>query len=168
MLGNFGASTGRSAAWQRTCLGSRWSAVQIGSPRPIGTQEVALSTLCRAVILGAIIAASSAAARGLPLQIELDGCVQPTPECESRDVVTLNEGNRKLAFAVETLRLLSSTRATGGGVLTEMKVRPLRVHGPDEVVHRLAPGTRLRVRAALRLHERYLLVQSVEPGASKP
>ena len=134
--------------------------------RPIDVRR--RRTLCRAVILGAIIAASGAAARVLPLQIEFDGCVQPMPECESRDVVTLNEGDRKLAFAVEKLRLISSTHATSGGVLNEMKVRPLRVHGPDEVVHRLAAGTRLRIRAGLRLRERYLLVQSVEPAASKP
>jgi len=48
-------------------------------------------------------------------------------------------------------------------VLTEMKLRPLRVHGSDELVHRLAPGAHVRVRAALRLAERYLIVDGVHP-----
>src|SRR5439155_6912381 len=37
VLGVRSLLTGRSAAWKRTCLGRRWSAVRIGSPRPNGT-----------------------------------------------------------------------------------------------------------------------------------
>ena len=114
------------------------------------------------LVVAAVLTASSAVAAALPRQIELDGCVEPATACTTNDVVTLNEGKRKLSFAVETLRL-RSTHGTTGGVLQEMKLRPLRVHGPDELVHRLAPGAHVRVRAALRLKERYLLLQSVEP-----
>ena len=116
----------------------------------------------RLLLVAAVLTASNAAARGLPLQIELDGCVEPAKDCATQDVVTLNEGDRKLSFAVETLRLRSSSHATSGGVLAEMKLRPLRVHGPEELVHRLMPGAHLRVRGALRLRERYLIVQAVE------
>jgi len=123
--------------------------------------------MSRLLLVAAVLTASNAAARApLPLRIELDGCVQPTPGCETRDVITLNEGDRKLSFAVETLRLLSSTHATSGSVLAEMRLRPIRVNGPDEVVHRLTPGARVRMRAALRLRQRYMLVQSVEPRES--
>jgi len=123
--------------------------------------------MSRLLLVAAVLTASNAAARApLPLRIELDGCVQPTPGCETRDVITLNEGDRKLSFAVETLRLLSSTHATSGGVLAEMRLHPIRVNGPDELVHRLTPGARVRMRAALRLRQRYMLVQSVEPRES--
>jgi hypothetical protein len=120
-------------------------------------------SLRAALVFAAVLAASNAAARGLPLLVELDGCVEPATACTTSDRITLNEGKRKLSFAVETLRVLSSSGATSGKVLTEMTLRPLRVHGPDELVHKLAPGAHVRMKAALRLHERYLMVQSIEP-----
>jgi hypothetical protein len=120
-------------------------------------------SLRAALVFAAVLAASNAAARGLPLLVELDGCVEPATACTTSDRITLNEGKRKLSFAVETLRVLSSSGATSGKVLTEMTLRPLRVHGPDELVHQLAPGAHVRMKAALRLHERYLMVQSIEP-----
>ena len=115
------------------------------------------------LLFAAVLAASSAAARGLPLIVELDGCVEPATACTASDRVTLNEGERKLSFAVETLRVLSSSGATSGKVLTEMTLRPLSVHGPDELVRKLEPGAHVRMKAALRLRERYLMVQSIEP-----
>src|SRR5262245_18634440 len=114
------------------------------------------------VLVAALVPAFDAGAPGLPLQVELDGCIEPAGGCVTRDVVTLNEGKRKLSFAVETLRVLSSSHATSGGVLDELKLHPLRVHGPDGLVHRLTPGARVRMRCALRLRERYLIVQAVE------
>jgi len=120
-------------------------------------------SLRAALVFAAVLAVSNAAARGLPLLVELDGCVEPATACTTSDRITLNEGKRKLSFAVETLRVLSSSGATSGKVLTEMTLRPLRVHGPDELVHQLAPGAHVRMKAALRLHERYLMVQSIEP-----
>jgi len=117
--------------------------------------------LARLLLVAAVLTGFDSAARGLPLLIELDGCVEPAKDCPTRDVVTLNEGKRKLSFAVETLRVRSG-HATSGGVLEEMKLRPLRVHGDDELVHRLTAGAHLRIRAALRLRERYLIVQAVE------
>ena len=122
-----------------------------------------MTRLRDALFLVVVLAAASAAARGLPLVVELDGCVEPATACTTSDRVTLNEGDRKLSFAVETLRVLSSAAAPSGKVLTEMTLRPLRVHGPDELVHRLEPGAHLRMKAALRLRERYLMLQSVEP-----
>ena len=120
-------------------------------------------SLRRALVFVAVLVASNATARGLPLIVELDGCVEPATACTTSDRVTLNEGERKLSFAVETLRVLSSSGATSGKVLTEMTLRPLRVHGPDELVHKLTPGAHVRIKAALRLRERYLMVQSLEP-----
>ena len=113
--------------------------------------------------LVALLVAAQAAARGLPLNVELVGCVLPAPACSAtRDVLTLNEHDRKLSFAVDTLHLRSTTRATSSQVLSEMKLYPLRVHGPDELVKRLTAGAHLRVRAALRLGNRYLMLTSVE------
>jgi hypothetical protein len=120
------------------------------------------------VALLVTILAGSAVAAGLPLMIELDGCVMPAPACaDTRNVVTLRDNDRKIPFAVDVLRLRSTTRATTGAVLTEMKLRPQRVHGPDELMNRLTPGARLRVRAAVRLREMYMLLQSVEPLPEK-
>jgi hypothetical protein len=116
-----------------------------------------------ALFLAAVLVASNAAARALPLIVELDGCVEPATACKTSDRVTLNEGDRKLTFAVETLRVLSSAAVTSGKLLTEMTLRPLRVHGPDELVHKLEPGAHVRMKAALRMRERYLMVQSIEP-----
>src|SRR5262249_12185992 len=101
---------------------------------------------------------------------ELDGCVLPSPACEApRDVVTLNADGQKLSFAVETIRLLATARASSGSVLSEMKLRPLTAHGPKELLSQLTPGAHLRVRALLRIAERYLILQSVEPRpAPKP
>ena len=115
-----------------------------------------------AVVLVTLLPAAGAAARGLPLTVELDGCVAPTTACSTRDVVELNAGKRKLSFAVETLRVVSTSHATSGGVLAEMKLRPLRLHGPDELLHRLEPGAHVRMRGALRLRDRYLIVQAVD------
>jgi hypothetical protein len=131
-------------------------------PRQVKRRE-GLASVRNALLLGVVLLASDAAARGLPLLVELDGCVEPATACTTSDRITLNEGERKLSFAVETLRVLSSSGPTSGKVLTEMKLRPLRVHGPDDAVHKLAPGAHVRMRAALRLRERYLMVQSVEP-----
>src|SRR5262249_44704288 len=122
-----------------------------------------MRSLATVLLFASVALGPNAAAGPLPLQVELDGCVEPAQACATRDVVTLNDGNRRLSFAVEALRLRSSSHATSGGVLAEMKLRPLRVHGPDELVHRLTPGAQVRVRGALRLRERYLIVQSVEP-----
>jgi|RhiMetdeSRZDD1v2_1073273.scaffolds.fasta_scaffold1371568_1 hypothetical protein len=116
-----------------------------------------------ALVLAAVLVASYATARTLPLIVELDGCVEPATACTASERVTLNEGERKLSFAVERLRVLSSSSATSGKVLSEMTLRPLSVHGPNELVHKLEPGAHVRMKAALRLRERYLMVQSVEP-----
>ena len=121
--------------------------------------------VARLLLLAAVLADHEAGARGLPLLVELDGCVEPAEHCSTRDVVKLNEGDRKLSFAVEELRVRSG-HASSGSVLQEMKLRPLTVHGPDELVHRLTPGAHLRVRAALRLHQRYLIVQGAEERGS--
>ena len=115
-------------------------------------------------LLGVLAMVATAGARALPLNVELDGCVMPAPACETvRDVITLNEHDRKLSFAVETLHLRSTTRATTGSILTEMQLRPLRLYGPDELVARVKPGARLRIRAALRLGDRYMMLTAVEP-----
>jgi len=118
------------------------------------------------LVVVTVLTAGSAAARGLPLRVELDGCVEPASGCRARDVVTLNAGDRKLSFAVERLRVLSTTHATSGGLLAEMRRRPVRVTGPEDLVGRLTPGARLRVRALLRMHERYMMLQGVDsrPG----
>jgi len=114
--------------------------------------------------LAAVLAVSNASARGLPLSIELHGCILPAPACPpERDVVTLTVGDGKLSFGVEKLRLLSHVRASTAGVLHEMKMRPVRVHGPDELLHRLTPGAHVRVGAFLRLSQHYMILKSVEP-----
>jgi hypothetical protein len=122
--------------------------------------------LAVAVVLGILPDIAGARVRGVPPMVELDGCVKPTDGCAAvRDVVKINVGDRKLDFAVEQLRLLTST-ASPGKVLTELKVRPLIVQGPKELTAKLTAGAHVRVRGTLRLASQMLLLQSVEPSTS--
>jgi hypothetical protein len=110
--------------------------------------------------------ASRAFAAGPPA-VELDGCVRPAEACAAvRDVVQLDDGKRKLPFAVEQIRLPLTPRASPGKVLTELKLRGLRVNGPDEFVQKLVPGAHIRVRGALVTGPR-LLLQGVDPLGEK-
>jgi hypothetical protein len=127
-----------------------------------------LAVVRAVVAFAALVVASSAVARRtVPLSIELDGCVLPAPACEKvRDVVELNVGDQKLSFAVEEMRLRNG--ASTSRLLTEMKLRPTRVHGPDEFLHKLVPGAHLHMRGGLRVGDRYLMVMAVEPLGEKP
>ena len=122
------------------------------------------------LLLVLAIATPAAARRiSVPPSIELEGCVLPAPACPSpRDVVEMNLDDRKVSFAVDALRFVSHTTASTGKVLTEMKLRPLRVHGPKELQEKMTSGASLRLRATLRLADRYLLLQSVEPRSDRP
>lgn len=118
-------------------------------------------------ILGALLLASIAAARSIPLNVELDGCVLPAPACPStRDVITLNADKQKLSFSVDEIRV-PGARATPLDVLDALRIRPARVYGPDELKHKLVPGAHVRIRAMFRRAERYLMLSSVEPISEK-
>ena len=118
-------------------------------------------------ILSVLLLASIAAARGIPLNVELDGCVLPAPACPStRDVITLNEDKRTLSFSVDEIRV-PGARATPLDVLDALRIRPARVYGPDELKHKLVAGAHVRIRAVFRRAERYLLLSSVEPLPEK-
>ena len=123
-----------------------------------------------ALFLALAIAAPVAARRiSVPPSIELDGCVLPAPACPSpRGVVEMNLDDRTVSFAVNVLRFISNTTASTGKVLTEMTLRPLRVHGPKELQEKLVAGASLRVRATLRLADRFLLLQSIQPRSDRP
>jgi hypothetical protein len=117
------------------------------------------------VLVALLLAATPASARRIvPPTIELDGCVLPSPACsETRDIVKMVvDDGRRVEFAVQTLRLLSTTSATSGKVLNELQLRGLRVHGPKELTQELEAGARRRVRGLLRPPS-YLLLQAVEP-----
>jgi hypothetical protein len=117
--------------------------------------------------LAVLTVASVVAARGprVPPSIELDGCVQPAPACAKvRDVVQIEKNHRKLPFAVDVLRIRSGTNASTGKLLTELKLRGLRLQGPDPIVAPIEPGAHIRIRGALRMSGvPYLLVQGVDP-----
>lgn len=118
-------------------------------------------------ILAAVLvlaAASASARRPAPLTIELDGCVLPSTACaETADVVELTIDDVKRRFAVEALRFVSMRSASTGKILSELRLRGLRVTGPAELTARLEPGGRRRMRGMLRLEVWYLLLQAVEP-----
>src|SRR5262249_33232457 len=60
-------------------------------PGAVAVASGGVMGMSRLLLLATVLAASNAAARApLPLRIELDGCVQPMPGCEARDVITLN------------------------------------------------------------------------------
>ena len=100
---------------------------------------------------------------GAPPSIELDGCVLPSTVCaETRDVVEMRIGDETRKFAVEAARF-TTAGGTSSKLLAELKLRPLHVEGPKELLGKLTPGERRRVRGMLRLGPRYLLVQGVEP-----
>jgi hypothetical protein len=122
------------------------------------------------LLFGSLVAADPAAARrGVPPTIELDGCVQPSTKCRpTSDVVDMVVDGRKVPFGVETLRFVTSTNASPGKTLTELRLRPLRVQGPKPLTQQLEAGARRRVRGMLRLSVGYLLLQAVEPLDEKP
>ena len=113
-----------------------------------------------AVLLAVVSPVWARASR--PLLVEIDGCIMPAPPCDTvRDTIRMREGDRKLDFGVERLTLPTST-ASSSNVLTELKLRGVSVHGPDELTGRLVGGAHVRVRGVLRPGP-YLLLQSVEP-----
>lgn len=116
----------------------------------------------------AFVAIASRAIAAGPPAVELDGCVRPSEACSDkiRDVVQIDDGKRKLPFAVETVRLPLNPRASTGKLLTELKLRGLRVHGPDEIVQKIVPGAHVRVRGTLFTGPRMLL-QGVDPLGEK-
>jgi hypothetical protein len=115
------------------------------------------------VVVLLIAAPPATARRGVPPIIELDGCVLPAESCPpTRDIVEMIVGDEKRKFAVEVLRFVGGAGGSTGKVLTELKLRGLRVQGPKELIARLQPGSRRRVRGALRLGP-FLLLQAVEP-----
>ena len=108
-------------------------------------KTLALATI---VLLGILPDFVGARTRGVPPVVELDGCVMPADGCAKvRDVVTMNVGGRKLEFAVEQLRLPTST-ASPGKVLTELKLRPINVQGPKELTAKLTALHLERLRRA--------------------
>jgi hypothetical protein len=117
-------------------------------------------TLAAAVLA---VAAAALAQRTPALDVRLDGCVLPGGGCEpSTDVMTLRVADRDLSFAMSQLAVTRGNRS-GGWVRDEMRLRPMRAHGPEEVLRSLRPGARVRMLATARLGERLLLVRSVEP-----
>lgn len=125
----------------------------------------------RSILLGALLAGATSAdaRRGVPPTVELDGCVMPSTKCSrTSDVVDMMVDDKKLPFAVETLRFVTTTSASSGKVLTELRLRPLRVHGPKELTQKLEVGSHRRVRGALRLGAGYLMLMAVEPLGETP
>jgi hypothetical protein len=97
-------------------------------------------------VLGALLApvTTAVAQPGMApaFDVQIDGCVLPGKDCDPAD---------------EVIR-------SGGWVRDEMRRRPLRAFGPDEVLAGLRPGARVRLLATLRLNEGLVLVRSVIPA----
>jgi hypothetical protein len=127
--------------------------------------------LFRSILLGVLLAGATSAdaRRGVPPTVELDGCVMPSTKCSrTSDIVNMVVDDKNLPFAVETLRFVTTTSASSGKVLTELRLRPLRVHGPKELTQKLEVGSHQRLRGALRLGSGYLLLMGVDPLGEKP
>jgi len=104
--------------------------------------------------------------------VQIDGCVLPGKACDPADeVIKMRVGEREVSFALDKLIVIRGGRS-GGWVRDELRRRPLRAYGPDEVLNGLRPGARVRLSATLRLSEGLVLVRAVnpaeEPGADTP
>jgi hypothetical protein len=122
-------------------------------------------TIAILVLLG--MPAPGAAQPGVPLDLLLDVCVLPADDCANvHEVmkVTIDDQPREMAI-LRTEVLRGSPRT--GSIQTELTLKPMRVVGPAEILKKLEPGARVRMRAQTRLASRMMMVQSVEPSKRK-
>jgi hypothetical protein len=59
------------------------------------------------------------------------------------------------------MRVVSGT-GLGGSLLADLRGRPVRLMGPDDLTAQLTPGRRLRLRASLRSGTHMLFLQGVK------
>jgi hypothetical protein len=99
----------------------------------------------------------------LPQVVEIDGCVLPADGCEkgALEVLDLSVGDQTIRLAVREMRVVSGTQL-GASLLADLRGRPVRLMGPDDLTARLTPGSRLRLRATLRSGTHMLFLQGVE------
>jgi hypothetical protein len=99
----------------------------------------------------------------VPQIVEIDGCVLPAEGCEKEalEVLDLSVGDRMIRLAVSEMRVVSGTQL-GARVLADLRGRPVRLMGPDDLTAQLAPGSRLRLRASLRSGTHMLFLQGVK------
>lgn len=95
-----------------------------------------------------------------PFRVNIDGCVLPADCGPSTAVLDLVMQDRTVRFAV-TRMLEIDGRRTGGSLLSDIRVRPVRVYGFSDITDQLRPGPLLRVAAAVYTGGRNLLIVSV-------
>ena len=133
---------------------------------------VGCAVLVASVLANAGALPASPAGIRVPTDITIDGCILPAPDCKSGpNVIVLDVKGEKRSLAVITASVSSGHRSIGG-LIDDMTLRPMRVHGPAAVLDNFRAGTHVRLHAIVRLGSRRLLVQSVtqeiEPEAAAP
>jgi hypothetical protein len=92
-----------------------------------------------------------------------DGGGLPADSCEqdALEVLDLSVGDQTIRLAVGEMRVVSGT-GLGGSLLADLRGRPVRLMGPDDLTAQLTPGRRLRLRASLRSGTHMLFLQGVK------
>ena len=95
------------------------------------------------------------------MDLEIQACVLPAPDCPSSpDVIRLWVQDDEISLGLITVSVFNGHRSSGA-VTADLRMRPLRTHGPEAVVSNFPGGARIRIRALAMLAERMLLVRSV-------
>jgi hypothetical protein len=120
-----------------------------------------------ALVAALLAAAGTSMARGpfadRPILVEASVCALPGAACPDPDeVLRLVVRGKETRTRVTDLVVLDGSM-TSGTMLAELRLRPARLIGPDEVLEKLTPGTPLRLRAVVRLGARHLFVESLSP-----
>ncbi len=116
--------------------------------------------------LGAPAAAFAQLSR-VPIDVELEGCILPAPDCKaSPDVIPINVQGEKRSLAVIRLSIFSGHRSSGG-LIDDMKFRGMRAFGPEAVLGNFPAGAQVQIRALAMMDTRTLLLRSVVPGGTQ-
>ena len=162
--------TGRSAAWQRTCFGSRRSAVRIRPPRPItrSSRHLKSSRVARASV-GSIGPVAYAPSRGFLLRaarVTRRNSDRPGSSAEQPAIVRNLGGRRSPAprpppWATADCLLLSPMLL---GLLVQVIVIAVEDHLTRESVGKLGRTTRLRHNVARHAGRARPTVPPTKPG----
>lgn len=113
------------------------------------------------VLVAVGVPASVAQLGRVPIDIEIEGCVLPAPDCKaSPDVIPIDVQGEKRSLVVIRLSIFSGHRSSGG-LVDDMKFRGMRAYGPEAVLENFPAGARLRLRAIATMDTRTLILRSV-------
>jgi hypothetical protein len=126
--------------------------------------QAVVGRLVVVAVAGALSApAAFAQLARVPIDVELEGCILPAPDCKaSPDVIPINVQGEKRSLAVIRLSIFSGHRSSGG-LIDDMKFRGMRAFGPEAVLANFPAGAQVQIRALAMLDTRTLLLRSVVP-----